>query len=299
MPTDVYTDTSGDDKFTTAGNWLSGVVPEDGETLIFNDLSLGPCNLLCNAASIGAKAFTIIVDKTMKYPLGGPSMKFGGAGDGSNKVFNTLFFAGASLISSYFDTGTGDTSDRVIIDTQSAGEDSVILSGAGSWGDVVVRSGKPKIDTTTITGRIKVFGGAGASKVQLSIPAGSTLSGSETSIMGGTLDCETAIPQVTVLSGEFILGGTIGIATRLDMFGGTTYWDADASSTIALVDLFGGTLKTRIDRTGRTLTNMNVHGSGLADFTIGGRNITFTNPPRLYGENPIRMPQGTTVTFSV
>lgn len=297
MAINIYTDGSADDKFTTTANWSLGVLPADEDTIVFNDQSAGPCNLECDAANIGAKAFYVIVDKTMKYPVGSAAVKFGGSGDaGTDRVFHTLYFAGSSLTPSYFDTAAAKTSDRVVIDTQNAKDDSVILSGSGSWGDVILRNGKPKIDTTTITGRIKLFAGAGNAKTELNIPAGSTLTGSETTVFGGILNCSTAIPQVTVLGGEFILDGSVGIATRLDMHGGTTYWDASAS-TIALVDLFGGMLKTRKDRAGRVLTNMNVHGSGLADFMIGGRNITFTNPPRIFGENPIRMPQAMTVTF--
>lgn len=300
MANNTFTDATADHKFTTAGNWAGGL-PADGDVLLFNDQSAGPCNLECAAGDIGAKAFSVIVDKSMLYPVGSEASKFGGSGDaGDSKVFHSLIFSGSSLDQSYFDTGAGDTSDRVIVDTQSAKDDSIVLSGAGSWGEVIIRNGKPKIDTTTITGRIKLFAGSGNAKPSLNIPAGSTLTGSETTIMGGVLNCQSAIPQVEVRGGEFILGGSVGIATRLDVHGGVAYWDATAS-TIALVDLFGGMFKTRSDRAGRTLNYMNVHGLGMADFTIGGRNITFTAAPngeiRIYGENPVRMPQGMTVTF--
>lgn len=296
MAVRVYTDATLDNDFTTPGNYVGGVIPADGDTFVANDQSLGPCDVNCDAAGIGAKALTVIVEKTMRFHLGAAATKFGGSGNGANKVLNTLVFSGASLTPSYFDTAAAKTSDRIVIDTQSARDDACILSGAGDYTDVIVRNGKPKIDATTITGKIEVMAGVGTTRPVLNIPAGSTLSGTLTIIMGGTLNCETAIPDVIVNGGEFILGGNVGIATRLEIQGGTAFWDA-AASTIALVDLFGGMLKTRLDRTGRVLTNMNVHGTGMADFSVGGRNITFTNPPRIYGDNPVRMPTAMTVSF--
>lgn len=296
MAVKVYTDATADDDFTTAGNYVGGVIPLDGDTVVYNDQSLGPCDVNCDAAGIGAKALTVIVEKTMRFHLGSAATKYGGSGDASNKVLNTLVFSGSSLTPSYFDTAAAKTSDRIVIDTQSAKDDSCILSGAGDYTDVIVRNGKPKIDATTITGKIEIMAGAGTTRPVLNIPSGATLTGTLTIIMGGTLNCQTAIPDVIVNGGEFILGGNVGIATRLEIQGGTVFWDA-ATSTVALVDLFGGMLKTRLDRAGRVLTNMNVHGTGLADFSVGGRNITFTNQPRIYGDNPVRMPTAMTVSF--
>lgn len=286
--------------FTTAGNWSPSGIPADGDLLLFNDQATQAMDTDCDSASVGAKAFDVIVDRAYPYHCGSSSVKFGSTGDATNnKVFKTLYFAGSGLTPSYFDTGTGDTSTRVIVDTQSTKDDVINLSGNGSWGDLVVRNGRAKLDLTTITGRMQVFSGASTAQAILNVGAGNTLSSAELFISGGKVTCSSSPSKVTVMGGEFWLEGSAGVTTRLEMHGGVSYWMATTSSTIALAEIFGGTFKTTLDRSGRTLTNMNVYGTGVVDFSIGGFNITFTNPPRKLGVNDILMPPGSTVTFGI
>lgn len=280
-------------------NWSPATEPGDGDTLLFNDQANGPLIENISAANIGAKAFDVIIDKTFQYYIGASGAAFSTTGNGSNICFGTLIYSGAGITPSYFDANTGDTCTRVVIDTQSAANDVIVLGGAGSWGDVSVRNGKAKILNTTITGRIQMLGGTSNAQSVLNIPAGSVLDGTKTGVMGGKLVVASAIPDVMVSAGEFVLDGTIGIETRLEMYGGTTYWDASGSSVIALAEMFGGSLVIRKDRTGRTLTNMGVYGGALVDFSTGGYNVDFSSPPRIYGSNPIKMPQGMTVTYAI
>lgn len=299
----VWTDTTADHKYTTAGNWLPAAVPAgtagDGDILIFNDQAVGPMYLEVDAANVGAKHHDIIVDASYQYYIGTSGDPFETQGDGGI-CFPTIIFSGSGITPSYFNTDAARTSTQVYCDTKSAAADVLVLGGAGSWGNVILRNGKMKVDSTTVTGRIQLLSTQQNAKSILNLPVGSTLTGVEAGVMGGEFKCASDIPIVTVSGGQFTLDGIAAISTRLEMYAGTTYWDASsAASIIALAEIFGGTLSTRQDRTGRVLTNSNVYGTGLMDFSIGGINMTFTNPPRVYGANPVRMPQGTTFTFGL
>jgi len=298
MAIKVYTDAAASDDYTVAGNWTPAGVPADGDTLVYNDQADGPMDVNVDAASVGAKAHAVIVDPSFQYHIGSAAVPFSTQASG-NICFSTLIFAGSGITPSYFNADAADTCTRVMCDTKSATADVLVLGGAGSWGDVILRDGKMKLNSATVTGRIQLLGGQQNAKSVLNIPSGCTLTGTETGVMGGELKCASAIPLITVGGGVFTLDGIIGIGTRLEMYGGTTYWDAGSASVIALAEIFGGSLVTRKDRTGRTLTAGNVYGTGLMDFSVGGLNMTFTAPPRVYGSNPIRMPQGTTFTFGI
>ncbi len=295
----VWIDTATDDDYNVANNWSPAGVPGDGDTLIFNDQALGPMTDNIDAATVGPKAFDVIVDRTFQHYIGASGDAFSTTGSGASICFGTLIFSGSGLTPSYFDANTGDTCTRVVLDTQSASVDVLVLGGAGSWGDFTLRNGKGKFAATTVTGRIQMLGGSTNASSVLNIPAGNTLSGTRTGIVSGRLVCGSAIPDVNVSGGEFVLDGTVGIGTRLEMYGGTTFWDASASSTIVLADIFGGTFTIRKDRIGRTLTNMGVYGSGIVDFSTGGHNVTFSNAPRIYGTNPMKMPQGMSVVHAI
>ncbi len=284
------------DAFTTAGNW-SGGVPADNDVLFFDDQAVRSLLTAIDSASIGAKAFEIIVSEGFQHHIGASGAEFTpGTGLG------LLYYAGSGLVSNYFKLETTDTCEHVILDTSVAKDDILIIksdAADATWDKVTVKQGKGKLDAAVITsgGRIQVSGGPGNSTAELSIPSGSTLTGTVMNIDGGKVTCGTAIVTASVNGGELVIEESAN-AALLEMTGGTVFWDADASSTITLASIMGGTLKARKNRAGRTLTNMDVFAGGKVDFKTGGLGIVFTNPPRMLGGDII-MPVGTTYTFGV
>ena len=58
-------------------------------------------------------------------------------------------------------------------------------------------------------------------------------------------------------------------------------------------------LATRDSRTGRTLTDGNMYGNGVIDFSVGGHLITITNPIRAYCQNQPIFPKSETYTMGL
>ena len=291
----VYTDTAQTHTFGTAANWSTAEVPDTGDTLVFNDLSLGPLTIGIAAGDLAAQEYTIIVDRGFKYYVGTEAIPFEPA-----LGMPAMIFRGVGTTSSYFRIPTGQDCDIAYIDSQSSKEDIVILDGAGTgeYDEITVRNGKVKMAASSILasgGFLHMLGGTGNASAEMNILTGSTMTGTYVDIGGGRLTTNVTLPSVDQHGGEFIIEDNADI-TDLDIFGGTTYWDG-ASSTITKAQVFAGMLMSRKNRLGRIMTNMDVFGSGQADFTVGGTDITFSNAPRQYGDNPIKMPVGTTVTF--
>lgn len=281
--------------FELAGNWAPASIPVDGDTLIYNDQS----TTYMTGGAPADKGFDVIVDKSFQYYIGTSGTPFAPA-----KGFDHILFSGNGTVSSYLNTTAGGAADivTVFVDSPSSKDDVLVVGGAGAVENVIVRNGKAKVDAT-IEKKIQVLAGAAGSQAQLEVPAGNTLTGAEVGVMGGRFTCASHIETAIVAGGEFVLSGTADITEYLQMYGGVTYWDAfdtpAAASVLTLVDIFGGALRTRNDRQGRTITNLNVYASGLADFGIGGFGIVFTNAPRCFGDNMIRMPKGASVTFGI
>jgi hypothetical protein len=205
--------------------------------------------------------------------------------------FNTILFMGNTIAPCYFMAnvaGAGAIA-RLIVNTASQKDDLVVVQNKVTQIDIL--SGKAAISgAATVSGRVKVAGSSGGSLAQLTVPSGCTLTGCEFYVKSGKLDISTTMETCAVDGGELVLSGSAGVSTRLEMGGGITYWDA--TSAIALGEIMGGSLKTRSDRKGRTLTNCNLYADGDVDFSIGGLSITVSNPIRCFGSNRPKFPIG-------
>lgn len=276
--------------YGTAANWLANGVPADNDTLFYNDASTQG---MAGGAQAG-KTHAIIVDSKFAYGIGSSGTPFE-----PDDITSLMFFAN-SIVPSYFKSDTTDL-DRVIVDTQSAKDGLVNLDG--TIVDLTIRNGKVvTAATSTVNGRISLMGGSGGGSGELTVTAGTTVAGVEMSMNGGKCTCAASIPTVIQNGGEFILSASAGIGTYLEVHDGTFWWDAadvGSPSTIALAEILGGAFKTRTERQGRTLTNCNVYGAGIVDFSVGGHSMVMTNPVRAYGANPPRYPKSASYTIGV
>ena len=280
------------DSFALAGNWNPAAIPADGDTLIYNDQATREMA----GSIVAAKGFNIILDKSFLYSVGSLATPFEPA-----LGIPTLIFLASTILKSYFDTSANGIVVGVV-DTDSAKDDLVNLYG--SMTNLTVRRGKVALagGDATITGRLHVLGGGGG-QGDVTIPAAVTLANAEISVDGGKLDCSSEITTIGVNGGELILDGIVGITDRLEIFDGTFYWDASnttaAASTIALIEAFGGLVKTRTDRLGRTLTSCNMYGDANIDFEAGGHGMVVTNAIRAFGRNRPKFPIGSTYTAGI
>jgi hypothetical protein len=271
--------------FALAANWNPAAIPSDGDTLVYNDDSTQGMD----GGAIAAKGFAVIVDRGFVYEIGSSGTPF----DPANG-FTTIVFLASTILPCYFD-GSG-TIARLLVDTESNRDDLVNVQGTAT--DVTVRAGKTTLDSgATVTGSIKVMGGTGGANGVLTVPSGATLTNAEISVSGGKMTTGASLTTAIVNGGELILDGAAGVTTRLEAYDGVTWWDA--ASTIALAEIFGGALKTRKDRSGRTLTSGNMYGNGDIDFTYGGLSMTITNPIRAYGNKQPKFPKGASYTAGV
>lgn len=273
-----------------AANYDDNVAPATGDRIILNDQSTKDW---VQGTLAGALTLDVIVDRGFTKTIGTSGAPMMPA------TLNTLIFAGNTISPCYFKGSTAI--NRVIVNSASQKDDLVNLQG--SIGQIDVLAGKCLLASSpTVTGRIKVVGSSGGVIAQLTIPSSTTLTGCELYIEGGRLDVSSDVETIQVSGGEFILNGGADISVRLEMTGGITYWDASdtaAPSTITLAEVMGGTLRTRMDRRGRTLTNCNVYADGDVDFSIGGCTMTISNPIRCFGSNRPKFPIGTTHTIGI
>lgn len=271
-----------DADFDTVTNWSPSGIPANDDHLIFNDASNRELTGNIDATTLTGKAFSVDVAPGFTYFIGTSDLPFEPA-----EGFTTIVYAGQGTTPSYFSAASGKTITRGIVNTTSIRDEVCVFQGDGSIDQVIIRQGKAKLDSTTVTdgGRIEVLGSAGSASAELSIPSGNALAGVDVGIHGGRISCASDVVTVRCTGGEFILAGGADLTT-LELHNGIFFWDAtdvSSASTITESEIFGGTFKVRKDRAGRTLTNMNVYTGGTADFSIGGLSITFTNPVRNLG----------------
>ena len=268
-----------------AGNYLPSGVPATNDTIYFTDEAAFPMTTNISAA-FATKTLALVFEKGFAHYAGSSGLPMTCA------TWSQIIFEANTTFPSFFTSTTATT--KVCINTQSQLDN--ICEFNGSIGRVSLLSGRVGLNAAaTVTNRIGIKAINGAAQPKLTIPAGVTLTGIELAMNGGEVMCSAAIPKVKVENGQFTLAGSVGISGFVEMYGGVFYWDAAdqaSPSVIALAEVYGGTFKTRLNRLGRTLTEGNCFGDGMFDFSIGGLNITFTNPIRAYGSNPPRYQVG-------
>ena len=267
--------------YATDTNWSPVAVPSTGDVLYFTDQAQQGMA----GDDAAGKTHDIIMDTGFIYAIGSSGTPF------HPDAIGTLMFAANTVLPSYFTTDVGDL-DRVIVDSQSTRADLVNLNG--TIVRLVVRRGSVLLDgSATVNGRISVEDG------ELTIPSGVTVTGLEVSQHGGKITDAAGIPTLVMSGGEFVLDETASMATYLEMHDGAFWWDASASSTIALAEIFGGAFKLRKDRVGRTLTAAHMYGNAVMDLRVGGHSITYTAAIRAYGNNQPMFPKGASYTPGV
>ncbi len=289
MPNKVWTGNT-DTDFGTAGNWDPSGVPADLDAIIYNEQAQNDCT---GSMTQAAKTFKMFVEPGFTKGIGSSGTPLSPVG------FDLVYVRGNSQ-GIYIEAASG-TIDFLDIDTQSNKDDMVQVM-SGNLDRMTVRQGRAKLNGVTLTGRLHVLGSGGEQGVnsaQVHIPTGNTLTGSEIVIEGGRLTLESTGITVQGNGGEIVIGGSAGVSTLLELTGSAKcFWDA-TNSTIALLEARGQSqFRTRISRTGRTMTAAHTYDDAVYDARIGGLLITHTAGVRAHGKNPPLMPMGTKYSFA-
>lgn len=285
------------DAFDLAANWSPASVPLDGVTLLFNDLAQQGLFTNIDAITLAAKDFDVIVSPGFKYAIGTSLLPFEPA-----QGFGVIVYSGSGTTPSFFSADGSQVIERAIVNTAVQKDDVVTFQGDGSIDQLIIRSGKAALASTTVTsgGRIEVTGSQSGAPAELRIPTGITLTSVDIGVRGGMIDCSSDCANVDITGGEFILNGGADMVALL-MMGGVCHWDAfdvSSPSTITEAEILGGTFRIREDRAGRTLTNCNYYSGGTVDFRIGGFSVVMTNALRNLGGTFIT-PVGSSTTLGI
>lgn len=276
--------------FNVATNWDPNGVPATGDALIYNEQAVNNCT--DNVTQAG-KTFTLYVEEGFTKLLGATGLPL------KPDAFGLCYLRGNSQ-GIFLQAGSG-TIDFLDVDSPSAKEDMVQVMG-GNLDRLTVRNGQVKLNAVTINGRLHLLGVSGEQGVQttkVNIPAGNTLTGLEIAVEGGELNLESDGVTLAANGGMVIIGGSAGITGLLELSGSARcFWDA-TNSTIALLEARGQSIfRTRVSRTGRTMTAANTYEDAVYDARIGGLLITHTAGVRSHGKNPPLMPMGCQYSFS-
>lgn len=279
-----------DTDFDVAANWDPSGVPATGDALIYNEQAQNNCT---DNVTQAAKTFKLYVEEGFTKTLGATGLPL------KPDAFDLCYIRGNSQ-GIFLQAGSG-TIDFLDVDTASNKDDMVQVMG-GNLDRLTVRNGRVKLNATTITGRLNLLGTSGEQGLlgtRVNIPAGNTLTGLEIAVEGGELNLESDGVTVLASGGLIILGGSAGVTGLLELTGSARcQWDA-TSSTIALLEARGQSIfRTRVSRTGRTMTEAHTYDDAVYDARIGGLLITHTAGVRVHGKNPPLMPMGCQYSFA-
>lgn len=297
MAKDVWLGGTSDD-VTLDANWQSGSKPIDNDVVHLNDqaqrdMASGLTDVYWNNIDL-----TVVVEKTWTRKVGvsGTPWTIGG-------IDRLIFQGNQSAAGSYFkaDNGASGTGSDVlalcVCDTRSMRED--VLNIDGIINRISCLNGNMQvISGATVNTRVTINGG------KLNIPTGVTLTGTEVSVGGGEMQCESDVPTVLVGGGQFILASGADITTYLEVNDGTFRWEGEgtsgAHSIIALAECYGGLFQTILERQYRTLTEMNMYKTASVDLSAGGLLMTLpTNGIGVFGDNTPKMPKGARYSIDI
>lgn len=286
--------------FNVAGNFDTGTLPTGApDTISCNDQSLNPITINTNQGS--TEDYSFIVEPGFNYYIGTSGNPF------ICDVMAMLLFSGQGIVSSYFNPAH---LTRCLVDSKSTKDNVLVLNPTTSCGRVVVKNGKMSFGATSaLSNSTIIIGQPGmASSAEVTIPSGATMTNTTLIMYGGKCVTNKFINVVFMAGGELIISGAAGSTSGgggpfslIYQSGGTIVWDASGTdagagaSIITSLEIIGGIFKTRTNRKYRTITTLNIYG-GVADFSIGGHSITFTNPPRDWAGNSVIYPRGSSIT---
>ncbi len=279
----------------TAANWDPAEVPLTGDTLVWNDQTTRACDGHDFAVATPGVLVTCIVEPGCVYPVGtsGTPLEF-------NQI-HLLDFRGSAVVGSHFGTSATGAFEQQVdnVSLDSGSQVNPVLTVSGTIDRWTNRSGRGAIKSTaTLDERAEVLAPKANTASELSIPNGVTITaGCVVSVEGGVATVGASQTEVFVKGGQLILESAAAVTTRLEQTGGEVLWDAQ--STLTLVEVMGGTFRTRNARLSRVLTDMNMYGDAVVDLRIGGNMITYTNGIRVFGNNYPSFPPGTKITPSV
>jgi hypothetical protein len=279
------TASSGPNDVSVPGNWSTGSLPANGDSVY---LTSSAVPLLWNLDALAAvtpalvqgdSTFTANVGLPRTNPNGYPEyrpqyLQFSGA-----TAFNLVVGAGGGSQMLQFDFGAGQVAANVAAPGSPSvqGRPAVILKGTHAANTLNVTLGNvgSAIDPGEVSTWATVSSGYQSSPttdVTLLLGAGCTL----TTITqdGGQLTVQSNTTTHTVRGGAATILGAATVGT-LDVENGTVYDQSTGTKTTVTVGPFG-TIDARSNPQTKTYTNTTVNGGGtLLD---PNKTITFTNP---------------------
>ena len=288
----TVTPNSGPNDWGVAGNWVSGSVPGNGDTI---NLTNSSSSLWYNLDQHGVSTVTLNADNTYTGNIGLPQVNVQG-GYYEYRPTNLKFNGIAANLGD--GAGTGSGSGFIALDSHttaftcnvfSAGSPAfpglpavLIRGGAATGNSLNTLQGNVGVafyssDTCSLTTLTIGYITNAQSDAVVTCGGGCLLTGAAITQNGGVLQVATSLASLTmdVNAGTATILGSASVTTALDVEGGTLYWESNGGWTAATIG-FNGVMDFSRDPRGRTSVNITINNpSGFID---PNKTVTFVNP---------------------
>lgn len=283
---------TGPNHWDNVNNWDTGAAPTTGDTVYIENSDIDILyGLDQNAVTLAA----LYVRQSFTGEIGLPEVHSGGAAD-YPEYRDTYLKISATILT--VGDGPGQGSGRIKINTGSVAT-TLTVNGLGTPAEQDIPAMLWK--GTDATNIVRVYKGTFAAAwlgtdaaniatlnvgyqtaqaSDVAVYCGAVTFATAISQEGGTLSLNTGVTTLTTKGGNMLVQGS-GAITTLNNWGSRVVYRG--TGTVTTLNLgIGSSMDYAQDMRGRTVTNTNVYGpvTIFDPFTT----VTFTNPPKLYGQ---------------
>lgn len=291
MATKTWNGSAGDNNFGTAGNWIGGVAPVNGDSVIFNEAGTSNCT--------AGMATGLTLQNFIVFP--GYTGTIGAAG-------SPIVFTGTAGYFVHFMGGGGgalyvqSTCPEIICDSDSTAA-TCLQVGGGATTVTTLTANKGRISvaaSTTVTTANIGYRTSPTSDVTLAMAT--TVTATTCNVSGGVITAQS-LPTTLRMSGGIWTqtNPQSGTLTTLELKGSSRYNWSQSGETITTLNLFDDAIFDATGLSGAgTITTATVYSATSQLLVACGRRITFTNGIKCNytGIGKLRFDPGTILTVA-